>query len=243
MSGTSTRPSGLPISFHSDSGLSFGSFGTSSFAASAATSPYASFLPEAWWCTAPSCARHSPALTPQRAAAAPTSISRAAAPAWRSGTKFCRTERLPSVFWSPYFLSPSACTISTWPSETSSSSASSIAIDVRAPWPISERWTMSRIALSVPTSTNTLGAKAGAAPEAAVAAENSASGRNESTRPAAVAPAVVPRNSRRETFCKPCCVLIAHLPLRRSIRRRVAAPRQPCAPPGARAGRCRSGRG
>src|SRR4051812_42222842 len=45
----------------------------------------------------------------------------------------------PSVFWSPYFWSPSACSMVTRAGSAPSSSASSAGIVLRTPWPISER--------------------------------------------------------------------------------------------------------
>src|SRR5271168_3971900 len=79
--------------------------------------------------------------TPQRFAAAASSIMRAAAPTWRIGMKKCRVEREPSVSWLPYFTSsPVACWTLTFDQSASSSSATINGMPVRTPCPISERW-------------------------------------------------------------------------------------------------------
>src|SRR5438876_7599380 len=84
-------------------------------------------------------ARHPSRGTFQVSAAAPINISRAAAPAWRSGSNPERTLRLPTVNWSPYAGSASACATCTRVQSASSSSATIIGIAVFTPWPISER--------------------------------------------------------------------------------------------------------
>src|SRR5438128_7121396 len=72
-------------------------------------------------------------------AAALISISRPAAPALRSGSHPDRTLRLPTVVWSPYAGSASACITRTRRQSASSSSATIIGMAVRTPCPISER--------------------------------------------------------------------------------------------------------
>ncbi len=114
---------------------SFGSLrrgfsGTGSFAADAASSPKPARRPEAAWTTEPFSARQDPGSTPHRAAAAPTSISRAAAPALRSGSQDCRTLDEPPVLIRPYFGLASACTTRTSFQSASSSSATSTAMPV-----------------------------------------------------------------------------------------------------------------
>lgn len=72
-------------------------------------------------------------------AAAAISIIRAAAPARRSASYCLRKLDEPSVFWSPYFLSPSACLTTTRFMSAPSSSAISTGSELRMPCPISER--------------------------------------------------------------------------------------------------------
>src|SRR5215831_54969 len=78
--------------------------------------------------------------TPQRCAAAVSSICRMAAPHSRIGWMKWRTLREPSVFWLPYFFSsPGDCTTLTRDQSASSSSAMTIGRLVRIPVPISAR--------------------------------------------------------------------------------------------------------
>ena len=71
----------------------------------------------------------------------------------------------PSVFWSPYFASPCACSTRTVCQSASSSSASTIARLVRMPVPISERDTTIVTCPVDAMATNRFGAKAaGSAP-------------------------------------------------------------------------------
>ncbi|PYP94374.1 MAG: hypothetical protein DMD34_08845 [Gemmatimonadetes bacterium] len=78
-------------------------------------------------------ARQASRGTFQVSAAAAISISRAAAPALRSGSNPVRTLRLPTVNWSPYAGSASACATRTRVQSASSSSATIIGIAVRTP--------------------------------------------------------------------------------------------------------------
>ena len=115
--------------------------GTGCFAASAANSPYPRRRPLAWCSTSCCTAFTSDTGTDQRAAAAASSIWRAAAPTRRMGTKKCRTLRDPSTFWLPYRASsPSACTTFTRSQRASISSATTMGRLVRTPVPISARW-------------------------------------------------------------------------------------------------------
>jgi hypothetical protein len=83
--------------------LSFTSpgFGSGSLAASRATSPNESLRPVRAWTSTPLRALTSETGTFQRAAAAVSSILRAAAPQRRIGVKKWRVEREPSVSWLP----------------------------------------------------------------------------------------------------------------------------------------------
>src|SRR5271168_478364 len=86
------------------------------------------------------CACTSPTGTPQRCAAAVSSICRIAAPHSRIGWIKWRMLREPSVFWLPYFFSsPGDCTTLTRDQSASSSSATAIGRLVREPVPISAR--------------------------------------------------------------------------------------------------------
>jgi hypothetical protein len=108
--------------------------------------------------TSPFFACTSPTGTFQRAAAAASSIWRAAAPHRRIGMKKWRVLREPSVSWLPYRVSsPGACTTRTRDQSASSSSATIIGIPVRTPWPISERWQTMLTMPSSPIATNTSG--------------------------------------------------------------------------------------
>ena len=81
--------------------------------------------------------------TPQRFAAACSSIMRIAAPHWRIGCTKCRVLREPSVSWLPYFFSsPGACCTRTCDQSASISSATTMGRLVRTPVPISERLVM-----------------------------------------------------------------------------------------------------
>src|ERR1043166_4724657 len=100
--GVSSTLARVPIRRNLEGSLRVGLAGTGSAEAASATSPYRRLRPEAWWLTRPAAVTHSEAFTPQRAAAAATSISRAAAPARRSGIHApFRTLELPTVIIRP----------------------------------------------------------------------------------------------------------------------------------------------
>ena len=93
------------------------------------------------------------ASTFHRSAAAATSISRAAAPALRSGSQCARTVVEPPVACMPNIglLKASltgACSTRTVLQSASSSSATSIGMAVSTPWPISDEPTMTVTRLS-----------------------------------------------------------------------------------------------
>ena len=110
--------------------------GTGKAAAGAASAPYVRRRPLGRCTTSPLRAWHSDGLTFHWLAAACTSITRAVAPAWRIGSQAARMDVEPPVIWRPssglpYSLSSApACLTRTWPSPTSSSSATSIGIEV-----------------------------------------------------------------------------------------------------------------
>ena len=98
LAGMSRRgTSSFPMRRKADASLSVTFAGTGSFAASATSSPKRADLPEPVWLTTPLATVMSPAGTPQRAAAAATSIARAAAPASRMGWNELRIVLLPPV--------------------------------------------------------------------------------------------------------------------------------------------------
>src|SRR5580692_9449791 len=148
--------------------------------------------------------------TPQRFAAAASSIVRAAAPTWRIGMKKCRVEREPSVSWLPNLTSsPVAWATFTLAQSASISSATISGIPVRTPCPISERWqtmvtvpsgameTKARGLLTVPCGMPS-------APHLGVA--SASAGRDGSTCTASTRPVVerMPlRTPRRLTFSMP----------------------------------------
>ncbi len=108
--------------------------GTGSLAASAATSPKPRVRPLGLWISWWFLACTSDAGTPQRAAAALSSICRAAAPQRRIGMKKWRVVREPSVSWLPKRASsPCAWTTRTLAQSASSSSARIIGTPVRTP--------------------------------------------------------------------------------------------------------------
>ena len=139
--GVSSRFNGLPSSLNSAWGFSLGEAGTACFAALPMSAPYDSlrpFGPSTWLFSV----RSSPVSSFQCAAAAATSISRAAAPAWRSGTQWARIVVLPPVACRPNIglskaLSTGARSTLTRSQSASSSSAISIGIAVSTPCPIS----------------------------------------------------------------------------------------------------------
>jgi hypothetical protein len=128
--GVSRRGTAFPMRVKSFGSLRRGFSGTGSFAAAAARSPYPMRRPEAAWITIPFPVVQEAGSTFHPAAAAETSISRAAAPALRSGSQDWRTEDDPPVLIRPYLGSASACTTRTPFQSASSSSATSTAIPV-----------------------------------------------------------------------------------------------------------------
>ena len=95
--------------------------------------------------TLPPIALHSSLGTLIICAAALSSMSRAVAPALRSGSHELRTLALPPVVMSPYFVSKSACFTVTRAQSASNSSAKIIASAVRTPCPISDLATVKKI--------------------------------------------------------------------------------------------------
>jgi hypothetical protein len=147
LSGTSRRLTGLPSSCHSSGSLRNTVSGGGSEAASAATAPNPRVRPEGVWVMRLFSARHSPAGTPQRRAAAPTSSSRATAPAVRRYSWEPRMERLPPVLidWNTLLRRRLVFAV-TYSARTRfqsqpSSSATSMGRAVKTPCPISERAT------------------------------------------------------------------------------------------------------
>ena len=98
--GVSSRRVGLPRMRKSFGSFSDGFSGTGILAATPTSAPYATFLPLLWitWLAS---VRHSSAGTFHCVAAAATSIWRAAAPAWRSGSQCARTVVEPPVACMP----------------------------------------------------------------------------------------------------------------------------------------------
>ena len=95
----SLRLTRLPISRKSFGSFSFGSAGTGSFAAAAASSPKVARRPDLAWLTTPSRTLISAGDTCHFFAAAPTSMARPAAPAWRSCSQELAIAVLPPVPW------------------------------------------------------------------------------------------------------------------------------------------------
>src|SRR4051812_1538445 len=98
----------LPARVQSLGSLSFGSWGTSIFAAAAASEPKLALRPLPAWLTRLLAALHSAAGTPQFFAAAATSISRAAAPPLRRYSWEERMVWLPVEFMAPQARLPTA---------------------------------------------------------------------------------------------------------------------------------------
>ena len=136
LSGESRRLAGVPMSFQSLGCLSGTSPGRDSVAARSTNAPYASVRPVGPWMTTPPVARQELASTFHVCAAAATSSARAPAPARRSGSQLPRTDVEPPVSWTPNSGSAysaslgGACSSRTWLSSTSSSSASSMGMEV-----------------------------------------------------------------------------------------------------------------
>src|SRR2546427_5508224 len=95
--GVSSRVIRVPTSRKSLGSLSGASVGTGSAAAGVASVPYVSRRPVGTWITAPRSARHVARSTFHVCAAAVTSMSRAVAPALRSGSHELRIALLPPV--------------------------------------------------------------------------------------------------------------------------------------------------
>jgi hypothetical protein len=114
-------------------------------AAASATLPKVVVRPDGLWVITLSAALHSDAGTFHSLAAAWISISRAAAPPWRTYSWEVRMPRLPPVDMSPHtrlrarFWPGVGNSVVTFDQSHSSSSATSCASPVREPWPISER--------------------------------------------------------------------------------------------------------
>src|SRR5881296_3846950 len=200
LGGVSRRRTRVPRIFQSFASLSGTSAGAGSAAALAASFPYVRRRLLGVWITAPFSARHAALSTPQVSAAALTSISRAAAPALRSGVNAARTLVLPPVPCMPniglmYALSAGADSMRIFDQSASSSSASSIGSDVVTPWPISERSTTTTTLSSAPMRSHAFGAK-GAAAAARAPCRPPAGRWKPRTRPAPATPAAS-RNSRR----------------------------------------------
>ncbi len=208
--------------------LSVTSFGGAIFAAASATAPNVTVRPLGAWVMTLFAARHSDAATPHCAAAAAISISRAVAPALRSGSWELRMLRLPPVEKSPQmrlrrrFSSGRGNSVRTLLQSHSSSSATSIGSAVSVPCPISERATRM---ITVSSPWITIQAVISGAPPAACAPSGTS---NPSASPPAAA-ATLTRNSRRSM--PPAAVIagsVMHSPPRGS--------------PRARADRCRNGK-
>src|SRR6201987_6050246 len=110
----STRGLAVPMMRYSFGSLSGTSLGTGNAAAFSTSAPYSILREDFLGSTPlPPIALHSLGGTPHVCAAAVMSISRAVAPAFRSGSQELRTLSLPPVVMSPYFISEvaTACSI------------------------------------------------------------------------------------------------------------------------------------
>ena len=101
LSGVSMRLAGVPISVKSLGSLSATFSGVGSFAAASASSPYFRLWPVAGLITSPFSAWQDAGSTPHSFAAAVISMTRATAPARRSGSHQAGTEVEPPVTWNP----------------------------------------------------------------------------------------------------------------------------------------------
>ncbi len=108
-------------------------FGTGSLPASSASSPKVSARLEAVCRTLPSRVSIPAGATFHRFEAAAISMARPVAPTRRRSSSWPRIDFEPSVFWSPYFASPSAWTIHTRAMSAPSSSAMRGGIELRTP--------------------------------------------------------------------------------------------------------------
>ena len=161
LTGVSSRGTRVPMRRKSFGSLSGASSGTGSRAARAASFPYASRRPVGVWITVPFSARQADRSTRHVSAAALISISRAAAPALRSGSQEVWMAVLPPVDMrrdQPAGFSgigPRRIV----DQSASSSSARIMARPVCDPWPISDL-SIVRVTLpSVPMRSHALGAK------------------------------------------------------------------------------------
>src|ERR1700679_16856 len=123
-------------------------------------------------------------------------MSRAEAPAFRSGSQLLRMVIVAPSVMAPYFASQSACSIFTLDQSASSSSARIMGRDVRTPCPISERATINRISPSREIATNAFGTKSASA---APACEKPFVMWNATSSPAPPTELVF-RKSRRDTL-------------------------------------------
>ena len=140
MAGVSTPPTDCPMiwKFAGSFSLSVAGSGAGSFAAAPASVAYGIDLPVLGSVTLPLPVVSISAATPHCAAAAATSIARAAAPACRMGSHSRGVVRLPPALCPPKILASAwVCSMLTCAQSTSSSSAMSIGSIVLAPWPIS----------------------------------------------------------------------------------------------------------
>src|SRR5207247_2422324 len=149
-------------------------FGTGSAAALSASAPYRRRWPLVLWMTSPFSVEHVFSSTFQDWAAAVTSIARAVPPACRRILHMPRTLLLPAVscappkFGLPYLGSAGTHSVLILFQSRSSSSATSIGIDVITPWPISSCESMMVTVSSAPILTQMFGSNelaASATPE------------------------------------------------------------------------------
>ena len=144
-------------------------FGTGSAAALSTSAPYFRRRPLALCTTSPFSVETVFSATPQVWAAAVISIARAVAPDSRSVFHMPRTLLLPAVnCWPPklglpYFASAGAHSVLILFQSMSSSSATSIGIDVITPWPISSMVSVIVTVSSAAIFTQTFGSKTPAA--------------------------------------------------------------------------------
>src|ERR1051325_1684590 len=182
----------VPSRWKSFGSLSGGSFGTDSCAAFATSLPSIARRLLGACTTAPRSARHDARSTFHVDAAASISISRAAAPALRSGSHDVRIAVLPPVDIRrdhPAGFSGTGPS-RTWDQSASSSSASIIARPVCEPWSISDLSTVRVTEPSVAMRIQALGEN--------VASSSSVGSDRDGRWNAMTRPAVVSTNSRRE---------------------------------------------
>ena len=171
-SGMSRRGSDLPISVKFFGSFSVTSFGTGRAAALSTSAPYLRRRPLALWTTSPFSVVSVFSGTLHVCAAAVTSIARAVAPALRRIFHMPRTLLLPAVscwppkFGLPYFASAGVHSVLIFVQSMSSSSATSIGIEVITPWPISSCVSMMRTVSSLFTLSQIFGSNEPAASSA-----------------------------------------------------------------------------